>query len=170
MTRRFEIAFEGHGVATGKMRNDISVEWPAQKESFALATDEGGFHGGDGTAPPPLALFTAALIGCVMTQLRAFAPRLGIEIAALEVRADLRWQGVQEGRAPYVSAPLGFALDIDLASPAPLAARIALVQAACLGCFIERSLAPGVILGHRLREGDGWIDVPAAEVPAPEAP
>lgn len=166
MTRRFEIAFEGRGRASGKMRNDIAVDWPARDEHFDLATDEGDFHGGDGTAPPPLALFTAALIGCIMTQLRAFAPRLGVQVDALDVHADLRWQGEQEGRAPYVGSPVGFRLDIDLASPATLEQRIALVQAACMGCFIERSLAPGVILGHRLRDGETWVDVP----PAPAAP
>lgn len=163
MTKRFELEFQGRGVATGKMRNDIAVDWPMQKEHYDLATDEGGFHGGDGTAPPPLALFTAALIGCIMTQLRAFAPRLGVKIDALEVQANLRWEGVQEGRAPYVSAPLGFAIDIDMTADAPLEARIAVVQAACRGCFIERALAPGVILGHRLREGDGWVDVPTPD-------
>ena len=42
---------------------------PLMKERFELATDEGPFHGGDGTAPPPLALFTAALTGCLMTPL-----------------------------------------------------------------------------------------------------
>ena len=70
-TKRFDVIFEGKGVASGKMRNDISVQWPAMKERFDLATDEGPFHGGDGTAPPPLALFTAALTGCIMTQIRA---------------------------------------------------------------------------------------------------
>ena len=79
-SKRFDVIFEGKGVASGKMRNDISVQWPAMKESFDLATDEGPFHGGDGTAPPPLALFTAALTGCIMTQIRAFSKRLKINI------------------------------------------------------------------------------------------
>ena len=52
--KRFEVIFEGVGQSSGKMRNDISVEWPMMKERFELATDEGPFHGGDGTAPPPL--------------------------------------------------------------------------------------------------------------------
>ena len=57
--KRFDVEFEGSGRATGKMRNDISVTFKTMGETFELATDEGGFHGGDGTAPPPLALFTA---------------------------------------------------------------------------------------------------------------
>ena len=74
-TKKFEVVFQGVGRSTGKMRNDIEVEWPAMKERFELATDEGPFHGGDSTAPPPLALFTAALTGCLMTQIRAFSKR-----------------------------------------------------------------------------------------------
>ena len=50
------MVFEGVGRSSGKMRNDISEEWPMMNERFDLATDEGPFHGGDGTAPPPLAL------------------------------------------------------------------------------------------------------------------
>ena len=38
--KKFDVIFEGRGSASGKMRNDISVEWPMMKESFELATDE----------------------------------------------------------------------------------------------------------------------------------
>ncbi len=117
-TKTFDVIFEGKGVATGKMRNDISVEWPMMKESFELATDEGPFHGGDGTAPPPLALFTAALTGCLMTQIRAFAKRLKLDIKHVEVKARLHWEGEQVGMEPYVTAPVGFSLDVDIDSDA----------------------------------------------------
>jgi hypothetical protein len=36
---------------------------------------------------------------------------------------------------------------------------VRLVEAAKKGCFIEASLAEGVIVGHRLKAGDGWRDV-----------
>ena len=67
------------------MRNDIVVNWPASGEKFDLATDKGAFHGGDATAPPPLALFVAGLTGCVMTQIRAFAKRFSIELTDVTV-------------------------------------------------------------------------------------
>lgn len=59
--KRFDIIFTGKATSSGKMRNDIAVHFESMDERFDLATDEGPFHGGDGTAPPPLALFTAAL-------------------------------------------------------------------------------------------------------------
>jgi len=158
-TKTFEVIFTGTGRASGKMRNDISVEWPMMKESFELATDEGPFHGGDSTAPPPLALFTAALTGCLMTQIRAFSRRMKIEVGAVEVKARLHWKGEQDGNDPYVTHPVAFDLDVDFDSPAPDADQRRLLEAARKGCFIEQTLAQGVQVGHRLRLGDGWHEV-----------
>ena len=158
MTKRFEVIFEGVGRASGKMRNDISVTWPTMKESFDLATDEGPFHGGDGTAPPPLALFTAALTGCLMTQIRAFSKRLNIPIGVVEVRARLHWEGEQEGNDPYVTQPVGFGLDVDLDTEASTEDQHRLLEAAKKGCFIEQTLAKGLIVDHRLKIGDDWQD------------
>lgn len=157
-TKTFDVIFEGKGVATGKMRNDISVEWPMMKESFELATDEGPFHGGDGTAPPPLALFTAALTGCLMTQIRAFAKRLTIETRGVEVHARLHWKGEQTGNDPYVTDPVSFSLDVDIDSDATAEQLHALLDAAKKGCFLEQSLAKGVIVGHRLKLNNEWVD------------
>jgi uncharacterized OsmC-like protein len=156
MTKRFDVVFEGVGRSSGKMRNDISVEWPMMQERFELATDEGPFHGGDGTAPPPLALFTAALTGCLMTQLRAFSKRLQIELRDVEVRARLHWEGTQEGDAPYVTNPVGFSLDVALDTDASSQDQRRLLEAAKKGCFLEQTLAKGLIVDHRLRIGDNW--------------
>ena len=154
--KTYDVEFAGTGRATGKMRNDISVSFTTMGESFELATDEGKFHGGDGTAPPPLALFTAALIGCVMTQIRAFSKRLKIPIGAVQVSAKMHWQAHQEGSAPYVTAPVGFSLDIDLDSEASAADQHRLIEAAKQGCFIEQTLKQGLNVGHRLKIDEQW--------------
>jgi len=52
------------------MRNDIDVSFETMNVTFKLATDDGAFHGGKGTAPPPLALFTTSLCGWIMTQIK----------------------------------------------------------------------------------------------------
>ncbi len=157
-TKVFDVVFTGAGRMTGKMRNDVSVNFETMDETFALATDEGAFHGADGTASPPLALFAAVLTGCVMTQLRAFSKRMKIPIDAVEVNARLHWQGEQQGRDPYVTAPVGFDLDIDLKSDAPEADQRRLLDAAKKGCFIEQTLAKGLTVGHRLKTETGWQD------------
>lgn len=158
MAREFDVIFEGVGRSSGKMRNDISVAWPMMKESFELATDEGPFHGGDGTAPPPLALFTAALTGCLMTQIRAFSKRLKIPVGDVDVKARLHWKGTQDGNEPYVTAPVGFDLDVDIGQEAGLNDRLRLIEAAKKGCFIEQTLARGLVVGHRLKDGAEWVD------------
>ena len=157
--KEFDVVFEGVGRASGKMRNDIAVEWPTMKEKFELATDEGPFHGGDGTAPPPLALFTAALTGCLMTQIRAFAPRLGIELVDLTVSARLHWRGTQTGNEPYVTMPVGFDLDVDIDSPASATELENLITSAKKGCFIEQTLAQGLNVAHRLKIDGEWKEV-----------
>ena len=157
-TKTFDVIFEGVGTTGDNMRNDISVEWPMMKEKFELATDEGPFHGGDGTAPPPLALFTAALTGCLMTQIRAFAKRLKIEIKHVEVKAKLHWKGEQVGMDPYVTHPVGFSLDVDIDSPADADALKHLLDCAKKGCFIEQTLAQGLIVDHRLKIDGEWHD------------
>ena len=157
-TKKFDVIFEGVGTTGANMRNDISVEWPMMKEKFELATDEGPFHGGDGTAPPPLALFTAALTGCLMTQIRAFAKRLNIEIVHIEVKARLHWQGEQVGMEPYVTQPVGFSLDVDIDSPADADELKHLLNCAKKGCFIEQTLAQGLIVDHRLKIDGSWHD------------
>lgn len=156
--KTFDIVFEGTGTATGKMRNDIKVHFATMDETFDLATDEGPFHGGDGTAPPPLALFTAALTGCIMTQIRAFSKRLKIPIGTVTVRARLHWCGEQQGREPYTTGPVGFDLDVDLDSEAPEEDQRRLLEAAKQGCFIETTLKQGLSVGHRLRVNGAWQD------------
>ena len=123
-----------------------------------MATDEGPFHGGDGTAPPSLALFTAALTGCLMTQIRAFSKRLGIPIGQVEARAHLHWHYSQAGRDPYVSVPVGSDLDVTLDSPAVASEQRQLLEAAKKGCFVATTLAQGLKVGHRLKLGETWVE------------
>ncbi len=75
---RAVVVFCCTGRAVGKMRNELDVRMTKpMEERFELATDEGPFHGGEASAPPPLALFIASLTGCLMTQIRAFCPAYG---------------------------------------------------------------------------------------------
>lgn len=160
--KRFDVVFEAEGRATGRMRNEVSLAWrkaDGSAETFFQATDEGPFHGGENTAPPPLAYFSTALVGCLMTQIRAFARRLAIPLADVRVSARLHWAGEQRGRAPYVTRPVGFALDVALDGPADDADRLRLLQAAIGGCFVEQTLATGIAVHHRLQTAAGWVEV-----------
>ena len=153
-----EVAFTCRGTATGKMRNELDVTMVKPfEERFTLASDEGAFHGGDGSAPPPLALFVAGLTGCLMTQIRAFAKRLGVTVDDLDVECRVVWNWAKAGRV-YETGPKSFEIDVLLDSPDPVEDRLALIEAAKKGCFIEQTLGRANTIRHRLNVGDGFVD------------
>ena len=158
MPQRAVVQFDCHGQAVGKMRNELDVRMVKPfEERFELATDEGPFHGGDSSAPPPLALFVGGLTGCIMTQIRAFAKRLDVPLDDLSVDVRVQWDWVARDRV-YETAPRSFEIDILMDSPAPLEKQMALVAVAKKGCFIEQTLGRSNTIRHRLRQGERWID------------
>ena len=157
--KRFDVIFDAEGICTTKFRNDVRVHLRGPYAvSVDLPTDEGPIHGGEGTAPYPLAYFTGALTACVMTQLRAFARRLDVAVGRIVVNTHCHWTAEQQGEAPYKSSPLRFTMDIDLGNDAAESDRRRLVDAARKGCFVEQSLRPGLVQ-HRLKNGDRWIEI-----------
>ncbi len=146
--------------SSGRMRNDMLVtgSW-AKATPWSLATDEGAFHGGEGSAPPPLALFAAAVTGCFMTQLRAFAKKMRITIDGVTVEASYRWRMTVPTGGLYHTAPSGFGLDIDIVSSASFEDLKELIAAAKQGCFLEQTLGVANVIDHRLNRDGEWIDV-----------
>jgi uncharacterized OsmC-like protein len=156
---RFEVIFEADSVNTSKFRNDVKVHLRGPYAvSYELPTDEGGIHGGDGSAPYPLAYFTSALTACVMTQIRAFSRRLNIHVGRYSVNTRCHWEARQIGKAPYESAPIQFTMDIDIEGDVDEPAKRRLIAAAQKGCFVEQSLKPGLVK-HRLKIGQAWVDL-----------
>jgi uncharacterized OsmC-like protein len=153
------VQFNCTGTAVGKMRNELDVRMVQPfEERFELATDEGPFHGGDATAPPPLALFVGGLTGCLMTQIRAFAKRLGVSLNDLTVNTRVQWDWASKGQV-YETAPKSFEIDILIDSDDPISDQVALVQAARQGCFIEQTLGQANRIIHKLKTPDGWMAV-----------
>lgn len=140
------------------MRTEIHVE-TANTGDWDLATDEGALHGGDATAPPPLALFVASLASCLSTQIRAFAKRLDIQVTSVDISGISRWVALTAGREPYRSESRGIELRITLSGDhSPEEAR-RLIDAAKEGCFVEQTVAQGARIEHLLASEDGWISV-----------
>lgn len=154
------VQFNCSGTATGKMRNELSVTMaqPFAGGPWELATDEGSSHGGDTTAPPPLALFVAGLTASLMTQLRAFAKRTGVELTRLDTEVRMKWNWAAKDKGDE-TAPEAFEIDVLIESPASTAVIAALIEASKRGCFIEQTLGQRNTIRHRLKTEDGWIDV-----------
>ncbi len=158
--RTFNLVFDCTGHAVGKFRNEMTVRLVEPEViEWEMASDEHGFHGGDGTAPLPIAYFAAGLTSCFMTQVRAFARRMRIPVDDLKVYCRCEWKGTQSGRDPYVSAPVGFHMDIELDSDASLEDQKRLLDAAQKGCFIESMMRQPNTITHRLKTVAGWVDV-----------
>ena len=134
------------------------MKLPFEEGPFELATDEGSFHAGDASAPPPLALFVGGLTGCIMTQIRAFARRLGVKLDDLQVEARVTWDWEAKGRV-YETAPNSFEIDVRIDSPDPREAVVALIEMAKKGCFIEQTLGRANTIRHRMRTDEGWVEV-----------
>ncbi len=156
----FEVVFDAEGVAVGKMRNEVTLTARAPFTSVnMLATDEGPFQGGEGTAPTPLEFFLTGLVGCLMTQIRAFSRKLKIEVSDVKVRCRAEWTAETGTVGPYEGSPRGFHLDVDVVSDAPAEDVARLVEAAKRGCFVEQTLAVPNTVTHRLRINEGaWTD------------
>lgn len=154
------VQFDCTGRAVGKMRNELEVHMvkPFAEGPFELATDEGSFHGGDASAPPPLSLFVGGLTGCIMTQIRAFAKRMGVSLTDLTVKTRVQWDWQAKGRI-YETAPKAFEIDVDIESDDPREKVIALIEAAKKGCFIEQTLGQANTIRHRMKTEDGWVEV-----------
>ena len=158
LPQRAQVQFDCKGRATGKMRNelDVMMTQPFAEGPFALATDEGSFHGGEGSAPPPLALFVAGLTGCIMTQIRAFAKRLKVSLNGLNVETRVIWDWEAKDKV-YETAPHSFEIDIFIDSDDPMDKQLALIAAAQKGCFLEQTLGQKNTINHRLKVGDDWV-------------
>lgn len=159
MPQEAVVQFNCRGTAVGKMRNEMAIEMVKPfKEEFELATDEGAFHGGDASAPPPLALFVGSITGCIMTQIRAFAKRLGVTLDNLDVHTRVQWNWRAVGRV-YETAPQSFEIDVLIDSPDSAEKVVELIETAKKGCFIEQTLGVSNTINHRMKTADGWRDV-----------
>ena len=156
----FEVIFDAEGVAVGKMRNEVTLTASSPFKSVnVLATDEGPFQGGEGTAPTPLEYFLTGLVGCLMTQIRVFSRKMRVEISDLKVNCRAEWTAEKGELGPYEGFPRSFSVDVDLKSEAPAEDVARLIEASKRACFVEQTLAVSNIVAHRLRINDGgWTD------------
>lgn len=160
------VIFEADATGGEGMRNEVEGRCVAPAGEFfpfAFATDEGPYHGGARSAPPPLAYFVTSLATCFLTQLRAFAPSVGVVLEEAAVLARVEWEAHIDGQGPYAARGRAVAIEMEIASAADVEQLRELVRVASRSCYVEALLALPV--KHRLRRGEGWLDMdePASE-------
>ena len=158
LTGTLPVRFELTAVALGKRRNEVQVGMvkPKLLRKWDLASDEAPFHGGDETAPKPLAIFATGIVTCFMTQMRNFAGDCGVEVRGLKATAAIDWTLQRNGLKPYIALPGRMQIDLELDTDAPIEAQKLLVRTAAQGCFAEAMLRDPPL--HRLRHDGDWIE------------
>ncbi len=58
-----------------------------------------------------------------------------------------------------MTAPVSFSLDVEVDSDASEEELRKLIAAAKKGCFIEQTLAEGIVVGHRLKLDGKWHEI-----------
>lgn len=157
----FDVKFSSTGTCVGKLRNEVTIKAiePFQTVN-TLATDEGKFQGGEGTAPTPLEFFLTGLVGCLMTQMRVFSRRMKIKVDDVVVTCDAHWEAYAGEGFPYEGQPVGFAVDIDVRSPEHETRILELVNASRKGCFVEQTIERKTRIDHRVRvNAQSWAEV-----------
>ena len=155
MADSFGVQLEVTAKAIGRRRNevDVAIASAADRPTFSFATDERREHGGEGTAPPPLAMFSASLVACLMTQIRSFARKSRIDLDRLVVRAAADWSAEVRDGGWYEATAGAIVIDIEIDSPSPHETNVDLIHRGRRGCFVEQALRPGLVK-HRMVSGD----------------
>lgn len=157
----FDVIWEADTRTTDRLRTETIVRQASigNHPEFTVHTDEVGYpHGGDQTAPAPLAYFATGLTTCLTTQVRAFAKKLHIDVRAIRIKARCHWRADAIGREPYVGSPVSFHLDVDIDSDAGEADLRRLLETAKKGCFFEQTLNRTNEVTHRLKVGEEWLE------------
>ena len=157
----FDVTWEADTRTTDRLRTETRVRQAStgNHPEFTILTDEVGYpHGGDQTAPAPLAYFAAGLSTCLVTQIRAVARKLRIDIGAIRVKARCEWKAEARGREPYVGSPVGFDLDVEIECAESADGQKRLLDMAKKACFFEQTLLRANTVNHRLKVGENWIE------------
>ncbi len=123
---------------------DVVIEHP-QGSRFRIICDEGPYLGGDDSAPPPLAYYSAALAFCLLTQLSRYATVKKLKIDKLNLRQEMRFamegsiiQGTLTGRGVNVVT------HIDIKSDEPEERIRKMLEVGENSCFIMQSVVNAV--------------------------
>lgn len=118
----------------------VSVEHP-QGSTFRIICDEGPYLGGDDSAPPPLAYYSASIAFCLLTQLSRYAAIKKLKIKKMRLSQETRFsiegsaiQGSLMGKGECVIT------HVDIESDEPEEAICEMLRVGQNSCFIMQSI------------------------------
>ena len=94
--REVVLVVEAKSLDNMRKQATVSIEHP-RGSSFEITCDEGPYLGGDDSAPPPLAYFSASLAFCLLTQLSRYQAIKKLAIGDMRIWQETRFS--MEGSA-----------------------------------------------------------------------
>ncbi|MGI9472399.1 MAG: OsmC-related (seleno)protein, partial [Rubripirellula sp.] len=125
-------------------RATVRVDQP-HGSSFEIICDEGPYLGGDDSAPPPLAYYSASLAFCLLTQLSRYAAIKKLKIQSMRLSQETRFsmdgsvaKGTLSGRGLEVITQL----EIESSESAESIRRM--IEIGEQSCFVHQSVIHSV--------------------------
>lgn len=118
-------------------------------DPVSLVCDEGGYLGGDGSAPAPLVYFTASIAFCMLTQIGRYAKIMRLQLDHVRLRVTTRFHiegSVKEDTLR--GAPLDFEFDVEIDSPEDQEKVQRLLRTSEASCYVTQSLLQQVTIDH----------------------
>lgn len=118
----------------------VSVEHP-KGSTFRIICDEGPYLGGDDSAPPPLAYYSASIAFCLLTQLSRFAAIKKLNIKKMRLSQETRF--LMEGSATQGSLMgkgKSVVTHVEIESDEPEEAIREMLRVGENSCFIMQSI------------------------------
>ncbi|KLU07065.1 hypothetical protein RISK_000866 [Rhodopirellula islandica] len=88
--REVVLRLEAESLDNMRKRATVRVDQP-QGSTFEIICDEGPYLGGDDSAPPPLAYYSASIAFCLLTQLSRYASIKKLKISRLKLSQETRF-------------------------------------------------------------------------------
>ena len=162
------------GAPKAKIRVIKERLFEAKSEGHTFQIDEPIERGGAGSAPSPMAYFTAGAAACLTSHITQSAGYLGLRYTTLEVEATILWDNRKKFNiADLAQASLGMIFEIHMKSDESKSKLIELLKHAENGCYasdVVHNETP--IRAHLIVNGDElYIHKKGIEIPdIPEGP
>lgn len=138
--REVVLRVEAESLENMRKRATVRVDQP-KGSTFEIICDEGPYLGGDDSAPPPLAYYSASIAFCLLTQLSRYATVKKLNIKSMKLAQETRFamegsvlQGTLEGRGIEVVTHL------DIESDEPEEVLRQMIEVGKNSCFVHQSI------------------------------
>ncbi|TWU62627.1 OsmC-like protein [Crateriforma conspicua] len=157
--REVVLSVQAESLDNTRKRATVRSEQP-NGSTFEIICDEGDYLGGDDTAPPPLAYFSASLAFCLLTQLSRYAAIKKLKIDLIQLSQETRFS--MEGSAlkgTLAGNGVKVVTQVDIESNEPEDVIRTMVEVGENSCFAMQSVVHPVPTEMRVNLNGSPLDI-----------